>query len=75
MNRISWFKFINFWDDFSVEMHDVPPDAINLDNLVEDYNDNERVHPAEEDKRIEPANEFYDGEKDQDGDTEMQDAT
>lgn len=55
-------------------MHDVPPDALSLD-VVEEYNDNERIHQSEEDKRVEPANEFYDGDKDQDGDTEMPEDT
>lgn len=53
-------------------MHDVPPDALCIEDAVDEYNPDERLHQAEEDKRIEPPNEFYDGEKDQDGTPEMQ---
>jgi len=51
-------------------MQDVPPDFLSLEN-IEEYNPDERLHEAEEDKRIEPANEFYDGEKDQDQEDEI----
>lgn len=62
-----------FYLNRSVEMQDIPADALNLD-CIEEYNPDERLHQAEEDKRIEPANEFYDGEKDQDHDVDMNEA-
>lgn len=49
----------------SVQMHDVPGDLLKQDNEEED-NPDVRVSQADEDKRIEPANEFYDGDKDND---------
>jgi histone deacetylase 3 len=52
-------------------MQDVPPDALSIES-IEEYNPDERLHQAEEDKRIEPANEFYDGEKDQDRDQDVE---
>ena len=62
-----------FFLNYSVQLQDVPPDALSLDN-IEEYNPDERINQNEEDRRIEPANEFYDGEKDQDADAEMADA-
>nr|KAG5701170.1 hypothetical protein BaRGS_023279 [Batillaria attramentaria] len=49
----------------SVQMHDVPPDLLSLENTEEPDPD---IRPTEEemDKRVEPANEFYDGDKDND---------
>ncbi|CAG7837718.1 unnamed protein product [Allacma fusca] len=54
----------------SVQMQDVPPDALSLEN-IEEYNPDDRINPTDEDKRIDPPNEFYDGDKDQDQDAEM----
>jgi len=51
-------------------MHDVPPDALNLDN-IEEMNPDERMSQLEEDKRIDHASEYYDGENDVDNDMEM----
>jgi len=51
-------------------MQDVPPDALSLEN-IEEYNPDDRINPTDEDKRIDPPNEFYDGDKDQDQDAEM----
>lgn len=48
----------------SVQMHDVPGDLLQPEQQEE--NPDMRQSQAEEDKRIEPANEFYDGEKDND---------
>lgn len=60
----------------SVAMNDVPPDALDPDeNPLDEYKDEAKIQQAEEDKRIEPNNEFYDGDKDQDGDTEMAENT
>lgn len=49
----------------SVQMQDIPPDLINLDNL-DDLDPDVRNHQEDVDKRVEPLNEFYDGEKDND---------
>jgi len=49
----------------SVQLQDVPPDALKLEN-IEEPNPDVRISLLEEDKRIEPDNEFFDGEKDQD---------
>jgi histone deacetylase 3 len=53
----------------SAQMQDVPPDFLSLEN-TEELNPDERMHQAEEDKRVEAKNEFYDGEKDQDHEDE-----
>jgi len=55
----------------SVEMQDIPADALSLEN-IEEFNPDERNHQLEDDKRIEAANEFFDGDNDQDSnDVEM----
>ncbi|EFX81904.1 histone deacetylase 3-like [Daphnia pulex] len=51
----------------SVMMQDVPPDLLNFEE-AEELDPDVRLHQQEEDKRIEPDNEYYDGEKDQDKD-------
>jgi len=57
----------------SVQMKDVPADALSLEN-VDELNPDERMCQLEEDKRIEPNNEFYDGENDVDQDEELNDS-
>jgi len=54
----------------SVQLQDVPPDLINLDDLEGEPDPNPDVRNAEdeENKRIQPSNEYYDGEKDNDKD-------
>lgn len=54
----------------SVQLQDVPPDALSLDN-IDEQNPDERISQLDEDKRIEPNNEFYDGDNDVDNDVEM----
>lgn len=49
----------------SVQMQDIPPDVINLDNL-DDLDPDVRNHQDDVDKRVDAANEYYDGEKDND---------
>ncbi|XP_069127754.1 histone deacetylase 3-like [Argopecten irradians] len=49
----------------SVQMQDVPPDLLSLEN-TEELDPDIRNHQDAVDKRVEPANEFYDGEKDND---------
>ncbi|XP_060072276.1 histone deacetylase 3-like [Ylistrum balloti] len=49
----------------SVQMQDVPPDLLSLEN-TEELDPDIRNHQDSVDKRIEPPNEFYDGEKDND---------
>ncbi|KAK6179259.1 histone deacetylase 3 [Patella vulgata] len=49
----------------SVQIQDVPPDLLSLEN-TEETDPDVRNHQDEVDKRVEPANEFYDGEKDND---------
>lgn len=48
----------------SVQMHDVPGNLLQPE--AQEDNPDVRLSQADEDKRIEPANEFYDGEKDND---------
>lgn len=48
----------------SVQMYDVPGDLLQPE--PQEDNPDVRVSQADEDKRIEPSNEFYDGEKDND---------
>lgn len=51
----------------SVQMHDVPGDIIPADDkFKEDEDPDVRISQELEDKMVEPKNEFYDGEKDQD---------
>ncbi len=53
----------------SVQMQDVPPDLISLDNVEESELDPDiRNHQEDIDRRVEPNNEFFDGEQDQDKD-------
>ncbi|XP_067662888.1 histone deacetylase 3-like [Haliotis asinina] len=49
----------------SVQMQDIPPDLLNLEN-IEEQDPDIRNHQDDVDKRVEPANEFYDGDKDND---------
>lgn len=56
----------------SVQMQDVPSDLLNLEN-IEEPDPDIRNSQNDLDNRIEPANEFYDGDKDQDKDTESLD--
>lgn len=51
----------------SVQMNDIPPDAIEDDDKTKKEDDPDvRISQELEDKMIEPKNEFYDGDKDQD---------
>jgi len=54
----------------SVMMQDVPPDLLSFENTYETDPDI-RNHQAEVESRIEPANEFFDGDKDQDRETDL----
>lgn len=56
----------------SVQMHDVPEDLLGTENL-EEHDADIRNHQNDVDSRIEPGNEFYDGEKDQDKENECLD--
>lgn len=49
----------------SVEMQDIPPDLLSLEN-TEEPNPDVTNSQADLDKRIEPNNEYYDGDKDND---------
>lgn len=49
----------------SVEMQDIPPDILSLEN-TEEQDPDVRNHQGDIDNRIEPNNEFYDGDKDND---------
>lgn len=50
-------------------MQDIPPDAIDEDARVKEEDDPDvRISQELEDKMVEPKNEFYDGDKDQDKD-------
>ncbi|OWF47395.1 histone deacetylase 3-like [Mizuhopecten yessoensis] len=49
----------------SVQMQDVPPDLLSLEN-TEELDPDIRNHQDTVDKRVEPANEFYEGDKDND---------
>ena len=53
----------------SVQMQDVPSDLLSIEN-TEEIDPDIRNHQDENDKRVEPNNEFYDGEKDNDKDTD-----
>ncbi|GAB6028897.1 Histone deacetylase 3 [Chamberlinius hualienensis] len=53
----------------SVQMQEVPSDLLSYEN-IEETDPDIRNHQNEIDNRIEPANEFYDGDKDQDKDTD-----
>ncbi|KAL1122502.1 hypothetical protein AAG570_002833 [Ranatra chinensis] len=54
----------------SVQMQDVPgdifPGADDTSAMMDEMDPDVRVSQAEEDRRVEPPNEFYDGDKDQD---------
>lgn len=52
----------------SVQMHDIPGDAFPSQDsaLLDELDPDVRVSQMEEDRRVEPANEYYDGDKDQD---------
>ncbi|KAJ8318006.1 hypothetical protein KUTeg_003097 [Tegillarca granosa] len=49
----------------SVQMQDIPPDLLSLEN-TEEQDPDVQNHQDEVDKRVEPPNEFYDGDKDND---------
>lgn len=51
----------------SVQMQDIPPDLLSLEN-TEEHDPDIRNHQDQTDKRIDPNNEFYDGEQDNDKD-------
>ncbi|XP_063614450.1 histone deacetylase 3-like, partial [Penaeus indicus] len=53
----------------SVQMQDVPGDGLSIKE-EEEIDPDTRLHISEEDKRVEPENEFYDGEKDNDKDAD-----
>eukprot|EP00106_Octopus_bimaculoides_P014551 XP_014781993.1 PREDICTED: histone deacetylase 3-like [Octopus bimaculoides] len=53
----------------SVQMQDVGPDFVGFD-LKTELDPDVRNHQEEIDRRIEPVNEFYDGEKDNDKDAD-----
>lgn len=52
----------------SVQMQDVPGDLIQTDEsaMMDELDPDVRVSQLEEDRRVEPPNEFYNGDKDQD---------
>lgn len=53
----------------SVQMHDVPGPAITEDEKMKEEEDSDvRISQELEDKMVEPKNEFYDGDKDNDKD-------
>lgn len=53
----------------SVQMHDVPGDAITEDDKIKDEEDPDiRISQELEDKIVEAKNEFFDGDKDNDKD-------
>ncbi|XP_035699197.1 histone deacetylase 3-like isoform X2 [Branchiostoma floridae] len=54
----------------SVQMHDIPPDLFSLE-VVEEPDPDIRESVQDQDNRIEPANEYYDGDKDQDRDNDL----
>lgn len=48
-------------------MQDIPPDLIDEDSKIKEEDDPDvRISQDLEDKLVEPKNEFYDGDKDQD---------
>jgi histone deacetylase 3 len=51
----------------SVQMQDIPSDMIDLDNLDE-LDPDTRTNQDDIDRQVEPANEFYDGDRDNDKD-------
>lgn len=55
----------------SVQIHEAPPDDSRKEPSDEE-NPDVRVSQNDEDKKIEAANEFYDGEKDNDGDSNVE---
>ncbi len=57
----------------SVQMHDILPDINNIDDVNDDLDPDIRNHQAEIDSRVEPVNEFYDGDKDNDNDNDKDD--
>ena len=52
----------------SVQMANVPPDAINDDDKLMTEDPDVRINQEQEDRMVEAKNEFYDGDKDQDKD-------
>lgn len=52
----------------SVQMHDVPPDAMKEEDRLKEEDDDPDVRISQdlEDKMVDAKNEFYDGDKDQD---------
>ncbi|XP_018019522.1 histone deacetylase 3 [Hyalella azteca] len=50
----------------SVQMQEVPADGLRLGEWQPERDPNERLHLRDEDARVEPDNEYYDGEKDND---------
>lgn len=52
----------------SVQMHDVPGDAIPEEESKEEEDPDVRISQELEDKMVEAKNEFYDGDKDVDKD-------
>lgn len=53
----------------SVQMHDVPGPALTEDEKMKEEDDPDvRISQDLEDKMVEPKNEFYDGDKDNDKD-------
>lgn len=51
----------------SVQMHDVPGPALTEDEKIKEEEDSDiRISQELEDKIVEPKNEFYDGDKDND---------
>jgi histone deacetylase 3 len=50
----------------SVQMQDIPSDLINLDNFDEQLDPDVRTSQDDIDRQVEPASEFYDGDRDND---------
>lgn len=56
----------------SIQMHDVPPDLLTFKYLDDDKNPDLRESQDEKNERIMPDNEFYDGEDDNDKDSDVE---
>ncbi len=61
----------------SVQMHNTPGDLLpNMENaMIDDLDPDVRAPQVEEDKKVDPANEFYDDEQDQDKNPVVEEVT
>lgn len=61
----------------SVQMHDIPGDLIPSSDgaMIDDLDPDVRVSQLEEDKKIDPPNEFYSDEQDQDKNSTAEEIT